>query len=185
MSKKEIKPNTLLMPVPVTLATVNDENDRPNIITLAWVGTVASMPPQVSISIRKSRYSYKPVLESKEFGLNIPGEDLLVQTDGCGSVSGRDVNKFEEFELTPVKASIIKAPLIKECPINMECKVNQVLELGSHDMFVAEIVALHADEEVLTEGRIDAAKVKPMAYCPHDYWSLREKIGTYGFSQKP
>ncbi len=184
MAKKEIKANTLLMPVPVTLVTALDENGRPNIITLAWVGTVASVPPQISISIRKSRYSHKPVKDNREFVLNIPGENLLVETDACGSVSGRDVHKFEEFNLTPTEASVVKAPLIEECPINMECKISDILELGSHDMFVAEIVAMHANEEVLSDGRVNASKMRPIAYCPHDYWSLKEKIGTYGFSQK-
>ncbi len=184
MSKVELKPNTVLMPVPVALVTCVGADERPNIITLAWVGTVASVPPQLSISIRASRFSHALIKESSEFVLNIPGENLLKETDGCGCLSGRDVYKFDEFNLTPEKATKVKAPLIKECPIAMECKVTQVLNLGSHDMFVAEIIALHAEEEVLSGGKIDASKVHPIAYCAHDYWSLKEKIGTYGFSAK-
>ncbi len=184
MEKKELKPNTALMPVPVTLVSAIDEEGRPNIITLAWVRIVASVPPQISISIRESRFSHGLIMKSKEFVLNIPGIDLLRKTDICGSVSGRDVQKFEEYNFTALKATKVKAPLIKECPINMECKVSETLELGSHTMFVAEILALHADEEILTDGKIDPAKAKPIAYAPHDYWSIKEKIGTYGFSQK-
>jgi len=184
MAKVELKPNTVLMPVPVTLVTCNDKDGNPNIITLAWVGTVSSVPPQVSISIRPSRFSYGLIKKTGEFALNIPNEDLLLQADGCGSTSGKDVNKFEQFNLTPKAATQIKAPLIEECPVNMECKVIKSLDLGSHEMFIAEIIALHVDESVLTDGRIDAAKVKPIAYCPHDYFNLKEQIGTYGFSQK-
>lgn len=185
MAKVALKPNTALMPVPVTLVSCLDSNDRPNIITIAWIGTVSSVPPMLSISIRPSRFSHPIIMDSKEFVVNIPSQDLIIKTDACGSVSGKDVYKFDEFKLTPLQASQVKAPLIKECPINMECKVSHTLNPGSHDMFVAEIVALHADEEALTNGKIDVSKVKPMAYVPHDYWSLKEKIGTYGFSQKP
>lgn len=184
MAKTELKPNTVLMPVPVVLVTVAGKNDRANIITLAWVGTVSSVPPMISISIRPSRFSHDLIKKSGDFVANIPSEDLILQTDGCGSISGRDVYKFDHFNLTPEKATQVKAPLIKECSVSMECRVKHMLELGSHDMFVAEIIALHADENVLSGGKIDASKVKPLAYAPHDYWSLKDKIGTYGFSQK-
>ena len=184
MSKVQLKPNTNLMPVPVVLVTVQGADEKPNIITLAWVGIVSSAPPQLSISIRQSRFSFALVKSSKEFVVNIPNEDLLYKTDGCGSLSGRDDDKFKEFSLTPVAAKKVKAPLIQECPVNLECKVVNMLDLGSHTMFIAEIAAVHADDDVVKDGKIDTAKVRPIGYSPHEYWSLKEKIGTYGFSQK-
>lgn len=181
MPKTEMKPKTILMPVPVVLVTTcNKEQD--NIITLAWVGTVCSEPPQVGISIRPSRYSHGLLEDCEEFVVNIPSEDLLAKTDRAGILSGRDVNKFTQIGLSPLKASKVKPPLIEECPINLECKLLQKLPLGSHDFYIGEIVATHANDNVLSDNKLNVSRIRPVAYCNHEYWSLKEKIGSYGFS---
>ncbi|RJQ31925.1 MAG: flavin reductase family protein [Actinobacteria bacterium] len=184
MAKVSINPTTLLMPVPVVMVTAADKDNKPNIITLAWVGTVCSDPPMVSISIRPSRFSNNLIKQSQEFVVNIPDESLLRQTDKCGVISGKDFDKFDEVGLTALDADKVSAPLIKECPINIECKVKRVIELGAHDMFIGEILAVHADKEVVSGSSVDISKAMPVAYCPHEYWSLKEKIGKYGFSAK-
>jgi flavin reductase (DIM6/NTAB) family NADH-FMN oxidoreductase RutF len=183
MAKTELNPTTALMPVPTVLVTTCDK-EQDNIITLAWVGTVCSTPPLIGISIRPSRYSHGLLEECKEFAVNIPSEDLLTKTDRAGILSGRDINKFTQIGLTPLKSSKIKPPLIKECPVNLECKLVQKISLGSHDLFIGEILTTHADDNVISDNKIDVSRVRPIAYCVHEYWSLKEKIGTYGFSAK-
>lgn len=184
--KVEKKPVTALQPVPVVLITSADGQGNPNIITVAWAGTLCSEPPMVGIGIRPSRYSHGLIKQSGEFVINIPQEDQLKLTDYCGMVSGRDVDKFAATGFTAHPASRVKAPLIKECPVNLECVVRQVIGLGSHDLFLAEIVAYHVDREVMNEkGRIDPSRFKPFAYNGQlSYMSLGAEIGTYGFSQK-
>lgn len=184
MPKISKRPSTYLYPVPVVLATCGGE--QPNIITLAWVGTVCSDPPMVGIGVRPERYSHTLIKETGEFVINIPGEDLLEATDRCGHVSGRDVDKFAALGLTPEPASEVKTPLITECPVNMECKVVQRIPLGAHDLFLGEIVAVHVDEAVLDERRrrIDYDKAKPLVLTFADYRGLGEAIGTYGCSRE-
>lgn len=183
MSKTELKPTTALMPVPTVLVTTcNKEED--NIITLAWVGTVCSDPPQVSISIRPSRHSHGLIEECKEFVVNIPSEDLLMKTDRAGILSGRDINKFTQIGLSPLKSTKVKPPIIEECPLNLECKLVEKKSLGSHDLYIGEIVAMHASDNILTDNKIDVSRMRPIAFCNHEYWNLKEKIGTYGFSAK-
>lgn len=185
MAKKQLKPYEALYPVPVVLVSCQGKGLKPNIITIAWAGTVCSVPPVLSISIRPSRYSHKIIKETSEFVVNIPDEKYIAQTDYCGITSGKDIDKFKNTKFTPVPASIVKAPLIKECPVNIECKVNDVINMGTHDMFLAEIVAVNADEEVLSStGGIDYSKVKPIVYNQGQYWSLNKRIGEYGFSRK-
>jgi len=182
MAKISKRPSTYLYPVPVILATCGTE--KPNIITLAWVGTVCSDPPMVGIGVRPNRYSHALIEETGEFVINIPGEDLLEVTDRCGHVSGRDVDKFATFGLTPEPASNVKTVLIAECPVNMECKVVQKISLGAHDFFLGEIVAVHVDEAVLDERgrRIDYGKAKPFVLTFAEYRGLGEAIATYGCS---
>jgi len=182
MAKISKRPSTYLYPVPVVLATCGTE--KPNIITLAWVGTVCSDPPTIGIGVRPGRYSHALIEEAGEFVINIPGEDLLEVTDRCGHVSGRDIDKFAAFDLTPEPASEVGTPLIGECPVNMECKVVQKIPLGAHDLFLGEIVAVHVDEAVLDEtGRhIDYGKAKPFVLTFAEYRGLGEAIGTYGCS---
>jgi flavin reductase (DIM6/NTAB) family NADH-FMN oxidoreductase RutF len=185
MSKKRFEPMTALMPLPAVMVSCQQQGDKPNIITIAWIGIVCSEPPMLSISIRKNRYSHHIIRDTGEFVVNITTRKLAEQTDVCGVTSGRDSDKFKLAGLTPELASKVMVPLIKECPINLECQTRTVLELGSHDMFVAEIVATHIDEGILDEdGRIDIQKLDPLVYCTkaREYWAgLTEFVGDYGY----
>ena len=184
MAKKSKRPSTYLYPVPVILATCGIE--KPNIITLAWVGTVCSDPPMVGISVRPNRHSHGLIEKTGEFVINIPGEDLLEVADRCGHVSGRDVDKFAAFGLTPEPATEVKTPLIAECHVNLECRVAQKIPLGAHDLFLAEVVAVHVDEDVLDESgrRIDYDKAKPFVLTFAEYRGLGDALGPYGYSVK-
>lgn len=188
MAKKKLKPQTLLIPLPAVMVSCQWGNNKPNIITAAWVGVACSEPPMLSLAIRKSRFSHGIISKSGEFVVNLTTEELLKQTDFCGTYSGRDIDKFEKAHLTPMGGSVVKAPLIKECPINLECQVRHILELGSHDLFIADIVATHADEEYLDkQDRPDINKFKPLVYCTkaQEYWGgLSKKLGGYGFIRK-
>nr|MBC7244952.1 flavin reductase family protein [Chloroflexota bacterium] len=184
MVKVAVKPGTYLYPVPVVMVTCGPV-DKPNIITLAWVGTVCSDPPMVGISIRPSRYSHGLVKEHGEFALNLPTTDLVRVLDYCGSVSGRKVDKFAATGLTPAPAKAIETAVIAECPVNIECKVEQILPLGTHDLFLGKIVAVQMDENVLNEQReLDLNKARPLIYGSHRYWSLGQLLGVHGFSVK-
>jgi len=179
------KPYTALFPCPVVLVTCVDSAGKPNIITLAWAGTVCSEPPKVGLGIRPSRYSHKLIDTSKEFVVNIPPAKIIKETDHCGVTSGKDVDKFSETKLTPEQADMVKPPLIRECPVNMECVLNDVIPLGAHDLFIGEVVQVHVDPDVLDEkGKIDFKKVAPFVYNVGEYWSLNKKIGTYGFTKQ-
>ena len=183
--KKLIKKGTFLFPTPAAMVSCAVTGTRPNIITLAWVGVVCSEPPIVSISVRPGRHSHRLIKESGAFVVNIPRENQLRELDYCGTASGRDVDKFASLGLTPVPGSQVAAPLIMECPVNLECRVIDVKNLGVHDLFLGEIVAVHMDEEVMNDkGNIDISLLRPIAYCPQaaQYWSLKEAIGTYGFT---
>lgn len=186
-NKREVKPQTILIPLPAVMVSCALPEGRPNIITVAWVGVACSEPPMISIGIRKTRYSHKIISESGEFVINIASEDQLKAVDFCGVVSGKDLDKFKEAGLTPLKAKRVNVPLIKECPINLECSVRYTLELGSHDLFIGEILATHMDEEVLDNaGRPDIAKLKPFVYCTkaHQYWGgFSKMLAEYGFTR--
>jgi flavin reductase (DIM6/NTAB) family NADH-FMN oxidoreductase RutF len=183
--KKAIKKGTYLFPTPAAMVSCAAGGGVTNIITIAWVGVVCSEPPVVSVSIRPGRYSHGLIKKSGEFVVNIPRVGQIRELDFCGVASGREVDKFKELGLTAVPGSEVAAPLILECPVNLECRVIDVKSLGTHDLFLGEIVAAHMDEEVMNEkGTIDIAKLSPIAYCPQasQYWSLQEAIGTYGFT---
>ena len=184
MAKTKKKPSTYLYPVPVVLVTCGIE--KPNIITLAWVGTVCSDPPMVGIAVRQERHSHHLIAETGEFVVNIPGEELLEVTDQCGQVSGSEIDKFATTGLTPQPASEVKTPLIAECHVNMECKVRQTLQLGAHDLFLGEVVAVHVDEEYLDEKgrRVDYGRVKPFVLTFAEYRGLTDSLGAYGCSVK-
>jgi flavin reductase (DIM6/NTAB) family NADH-FMN oxidoreductase RutF len=185
LAKKVLQAATALFPVPSVMVTTVADDGRPNIITLAWVGTVCSAPPMLSISMRPATYSHGILTRTKEFVVNIPGAGRVREMDLCGMVSGRDTDKFALTGLTPLPASKVQAPLIKECPVNIECRVSQVINLGLHDMFIAEILAVHVDEEVLLDsGRVDVAKVAPVAYAGGRYWALGALLGEHGFSRR-
>ncbi|MFA5364621.1 MAG: flavin reductase family protein [Candidatus Bathyarchaeia archaeon] len=179
------EPFTALFPCPVVLVTCLDAAGKPNIITLAWVGTVCSEPPTVALGVRPSRYSHDLIMTSKEFVVNIPSAEHIVETDYCGVTSGREVDKFSETKFTPLPAVKVKAPLIKECPVNMECVLTYTVSLGTHDVFFGKVVQVHIDEEVQNKkGRIDFKKAEPFTYNQGEYWSLKKKLGTYGFSKQ-
>ncbi|MBU7027514.1 MAG: flavin reductase family protein [Theionarchaea archaeon] len=177
------KPGIALYPNSVVLATSSHQG-RDNIITLAWVTTVCFNPPMVACAIRDTRYSHELIKNSGEFVVNIPTEDILRETDFCGQVSGRDTDKFAECHFTKVKASKVNVPLIKECPVNIECIVKEIVHLGTHDLFVGEIVAVDVDEELVDGSTINYKKASPIAYARGDYWTLGELKGKYGFSKK-
>ncbi|MEI8354915.1 MAG: flavin reductase family protein [Deltaproteobacteria bacterium] len=184
--KKLVKTGTYLFPTPTAMISCAGVNTGPNIITIAWIGVVCSEPTILSVSIRPGRHSYSQISETGEFVVNIPTENQLAALDFCGVASGRNVDKFKELGLTAVQGSKVSAPLIKECPVNLECKVIDIRKLGTHDMFLGEVVAVHLDEEVMNDkGGIDISRLKPIAYCPQasEYWSLKEPIGTYGFTK--
>ncbi|MHB8064866.1 MAG: flavin reductase family protein [Ruminiclostridium sp.] len=183
MAKQVWKPSTMLNPVPVVMVSCADKEGKPNIITLAWAGTINSDPPMVSISIRKSRYSHALIREKGEFVINLPNTKLTFSTDYCGVKSGRDIDKFEAMNLTPEKASIVSVPIIKECPVNLECVVKQVIELGSHDMFLAEIVATNVDGALLDENeKLDLSKADLICYSHGEYYPLGKSLGFFGYS---
>lgn len=183
MSKQLWKPSTILNPVPVVMVTCADAEGKPNIITIAWAGTINSEPPMVSISVRKERYSYELIKNKGEFIINIPNRKLAFATDLCGVKSGRDNDKFSLAGLTAETASNVSVPLIKECPVNIECRVKHVISLGSHDMFISEIVAVNVDESLIDEkGKMDMGKADLICYSHGEYWSLEKSLGYFGYS---
>ena len=185
MGKQLWKPGNMLYPLPVVMVSLADRDGRPNIITLAWVGTVCTNPPMVSISVRPETYSNTILKESGEFVINLTTKELAFATDYCGVKSGRDVDKFKEMGLTPIPASEVKAPMIKESPVNIECKVRQILPLGSHDMFLADVVAVHADEKYMDEKhKFHLEQAEPIIYSHGSYFGCGELLGTFGYSVK-
>jgi flavin reductase (DIM6/NTAB) family NADH-FMN oxidoreductase RutF len=179
--KIERRPSTALLPNPVVLVSASAGAGAGNFLTIAWVGTVCSSPPMLSVAIRPSRYSHDLVSREREFVVNIPSVDQLEGVDIAGVWSGREHDKFAELGFTPLPASKVGASLIAECPINLECVVRHQLGLGVHDLFIAEIVAAHYDEELLdTRGRLKPKDVHPITLVNNEYWSLGERIGLYG-----
>lgn len=183
MSKELWKPGNMLYPLPVVMVSVADRDGRPNIITVAWAGTVCTNPPMLSISVRPERYSYPVLKEMGEFVVNLTTRELVFATDYCGVKSGRDVDKFKELGLTPLKAEHVGAPLVAESPVNIECKVREVLPLGSHHMFLADVVAVHADEKYMDEKhKFHLEKAEPIVYSHGAYLVCGEQLGTFGYS---
>jgi flavin reductase (DIM6/NTAB) family NADH-FMN oxidoreductase RutF len=179
------KPSTALVPTPVVLLSVNGEGGTPNMITLAWVGVVCSAPPMLSVAIRPSRHSHGLVTKAREFVVNIPRAGQVAEVDTAGVWSGREHDKFRELGFTAAPALEVSAPLIAECPINLECVVRHQLSLGVHDLFIAEIVRTHFDEDMLdARGRVKISALDVMAYAEGEYWSLGERLGSYGQAAK-
>ena len=183
MKKRSFKPGTMLNPVPVVMVSCGDVNHG-NIITVAWTGIVNSDPPMTYVSIRKERYSHEIIKNAGDFVINLTTEELTFATDYCGVKSGRDTDKFKEQTLTPLPAEKVKAPLIAQSPVNLECKVKEIHEYGSHDMFIAEIVNVQAAEEWIDEtGRIRLDKAGLICYNHGEYFGLRRQpLGRFGFS---
>jgi flavin reductase (DIM6/NTAB) family NADH-FMN oxidoreductase RutF len=184
--KIERKPSTALLPTPVVLLSVAGHGkEKANIITLAWAGTVCSEPPMLSVAIRPTRHSHRLVNAAREFVVNIPRAAQLREVDTAGVWSGAEHDKFAELGFTEQPASRVGAPLVAECPVNIECVVRHQLDLGAHDLYIAEIVAVHYDEEVLdSRGHLQTAKLDAMAYANGEYWSLGQRIGSYGKAAK-
>lgn len=183
MAKQQWKPGNMLYPLPAVMVSVRDNEGKDNIITVAWAGTVCTNPPMVSISVRPERYSYHMIEESGVFVINLTTEALTYATDYCGVRSGKDVDKFKEMKLTCVEASGINCGMIGESPVNIECKVVKVEKLGSHHMFLAQVVAVHADEAYMDEnGRFDLNSAHPMVYSHGTYYGVGKQLGTFGYS---
>lgn len=183
MAKISFKPGNMLYPLPAVMVSVADRKGRTNIITVAWAGTICTNPPMVSISIRPSRYSHHMIAETGEFVINLTTEALARATDYCGVRSGRDVDKWKAAELTPVQSDIVKAPYIAESPVNIECRVVRTEQLGSHDLFTAEVVAVHVDDRYMDKkGGFHLENAKPIVYSHGEYYGLGEKFGKFGYS---
>src|SRR5690554_406970 len=184
MAKTDWKPGNMVYPLPAVMVSVGGSPEEYNIITIAWTGTICSDPPMCYISVRKGRHSYELLKKHRAFVINLTTKDLAFATDWCGVRSGRRYNKFEEMKLTPGKATVINAPTIEEAPINIECEVTEVLPLGSHDMFMAKIVNVRA-EEVLIDPETGAFSMKRaglIAYAHGQYYELGKALGKFGFS---
>ncbi len=185
ISKIVWEPGTMLNPVPVVLVSVQDADGPPNLCTVAWTGTVCSEPPMVAIALRPSRLTYDILMRTRECVVNVPTPHLIRATDYCGCVSGRDVDKFEKTGLTPAPSSKVHAPLILECPINLECVVRQILELGIHTLFIAEVLAVQVSEHLVSpSGRLAWEKEGLAAFAHGGYYALGKKLGNFGFSVK-
>jgi flavin reductase (DIM6/NTAB) family NADH-FMN oxidoreductase RutF len=186
MAKVTLERSAFLAPVPVTLMSCVGADGFPNLIAVSWTGVACAAPAMVSVAIRTDRQSYGLIRETGEFVLNIPPVSLVRAVDFCGTASGETVDKFSRTNLTPIPALKVRPPLIEECPINLECVVRQSLPLGSHDLFLAEVVVVHADAGVVEDGMIILGRVAPMVFDPFggDYWSLKEVIAHHGFSER-
>lgn len=185
MAKQAWKPGNMLYPVPAVMVSCKREGEKANIITIAWTGTINSTPAMVSISVRPERYSHGIIKDTKEFVINLTTEKLVYAADYCGVKSGKNIDKFKEMKLTPYKSQMIKAPGILESPVNIECKVKEIIPLGSHDLFLAEVVNVNVTEELMQEnGKFELNKSGLVMYSHGEYFSMGESLGKFGFSVK-
>lgn len=186
MARQYWKPSNMLNPVPCVMISCRDTDGKENIMTAAWAGTICSEPVMVSVSIKKSRYSHDMILHSGEFVMNLTSRDLVKAADYVGIKSGRNINKFDLFgdlHLTRMDSHMVQAPSIAESPVCLECKVKDVIELGSHDMFIAEVVCTSVDESIIDEnGKLDLDKADLVAYSHGEYFALGEKLGKFSYS---
>jgi flavin reductase (DIM6/NTAB) family NADH-FMN oxidoreductase RutF len=184
MSKVLWKPGTMIYPLPAVMVSCGSVPEEFNIITVSWTGTICTEPAMCYISVRPSRHSYKIIRNNGEFVINLTTKSLSFATDWCGVKSGKDHRKFSEMGLTPVAASIVKAPLIRESPVNIECIVKEIKELGSHHMFISEVVAINADEEYIDKksGLFRLNDAEPICYSHGKYYETGGLIGKFGFS---
>ncbi len=182
MSKVKWKGGALIAPLPPALVTCGT-SERPNVLTIGWTGITNTIPPKTYISVRPSRYSYNLIKESGEFVINLTTKNLVRAADYCGVKSGANTDKFKDMNITPVIASEVSAPMLEESPVNIECRVTDIISLGSHDMFLANIVAVNIDENYIDkQGKLHLDKCNLVAYAHGEYFSLGEKLGTFGFS---
>ena len=184
MSKVTWKPGTFLYPLPAVLVSCGTM-EKSNIITVAWTGIINTNPAMVYISVRPSRYSYKLIKEQGEFVINLTNKELAKATDWCGVRSGSKFDKFKEMKLHKEKANFVNCPMIKESPVSVECKVKEIKELGSHHMFIAEVLAINSDDKYINDkGAFDISKCNLIAYSNGQYYQMGKKIGKFGFSVK-
>ena len=182
MSKVTLKSGTFIYPLPAVMVSCGTMEES-NIITVAWTGIINTDPAMCYISVRPTRQSYEMIKKTGEFVINLTTKDLAYATDWCGVKTGAKVDKFKEMKLTKEKANFVNCPMIKESPVSVECKVKEIRELGSHHMFVAEILGINADEKYINEnGAFDISKCDLIAYSNGNYYSLGKKIGRFGFS---
>ena len=182
--KEHWRGGTLLAPIPPALVTVGTM-ECPNVLTIGWTGILNTIPPKTYISVRKDRHSYQMLLDTREFVINLPSAELVKAVDFCGVRSGKDLDKFKEMNLTPVPAEKVSVPLILECPLHLECKVTDTVDLGTHTMFVADIVGTDVSAECINpDGKLEIEKCNLLAYAHGTYFSLGSKLGTFGYSVK-
>lgn len=182
-TKQDWKPGTMIYPLPAVLVSCGSQPEEHNLITVAWTGTICTNPPMCYISLQPKRHSYDIIKKNMEFVINLTTEQMARATDWCGVRSGRDYNKFKEMRLTKGKASIVNCPIIEESPINIECKVREITHLGSHDMFIADVVNVRADEKYIDEtGKFKLTDAKPLVYLHGGYYGLGDFIGKFGWS---
>lgn len=185
MAKQHWKPGNMLYPLPVVMVSCKREGERPNIITVAWTGTVCSDPVMLSISVRKERYSHAIIRETGEFVVNLVTKELAYATDFCGVRSGKDVDKFREMKLTELAMEHVAAPGIAESPLNLECRVTEIKELGSHDLFLAKVEGVTIDDAYMDEtGRFHLNNAGLVTYSHGEYFELGKKLGKFGYSVK-
>ncbi|MDD2349940.1 MAG: flavin reductase family protein [Synergistaceae bacterium] len=178
------KPGTMLYPIPPVMVSCGTM-EKPNVITVAWTGIVNSDPAMTYISVRPERYSHELIMASSEFVINLTTEPLMWTADYCGVKSGRDIDKFSLPAITAIAASEVSAPMIEESPINIECRVDRILRLGTHDMFLSKIIAVNADEKLIdSHGKLHLEKARLVATSHGKYFSLGRQIGTFGYSVK-
>lgn len=183
MGKISFKPGNMLYPLPAALVTVKDKKGRDNLLTIAWVGTVCTNPPMISISVRPQRHSYKALRETGEFVVNLTTHDMAKATDYCGVRSGKNEDKFKSCGLTKTESVKVKAVSLKESPVNIECKVRKVMELGSHHMFLADVVHVTVDDTFMDEkGTFHLEKARPIVYSHGTYFDIGNQIGSFGYS---
>lgn len=185
MSKQNWKPGTVLYPVPVVMVSCGNIDGEKNIVTVAWTGTINSDPAMTYISLRPSRHSYDIIKQSKEFVINLVTKKLAYSCDYCGVKSGKEIDKFKEMHLTAVKGAKVSAPIIYESPVNIECHVKDIIPLGTHDMFLAEVVNVSVSDEYFDKsGKFHFNKTNPVCYSHGCYYTLGEKLGGFGYSVK-
>jgi flavin reductase (DIM6/NTAB) family NADH-FMN oxidoreductase RutF len=183
MAKIHWKPGTIIYPIPAVMVSCGHQPEEYNIITISWTGTINSDPPMCSISVRPERHSYEIIKRTGEFVINLTTEELARATDWCGCRSGSKYNKWEKMKLTPAPGKIVKAPVIEESPVNIECVVKNVLELGTHHMFIAEVVNVIIDDRYLNDKQaFSFAKARPLVYSHGHYFGLGKMIGKFGWS---
>jgi flavin reductase (DIM6/NTAB) family NADH-FMN oxidoreductase RutF len=184
--KQDWKPGTMIYPLPAVLISCGGDPSEYNLLTVSWVGTICSNPPMCYISVRPERHSYSVIRKNMEFVINLTTRDMAFATDWCGVVSGREYNKFEEMRLTAGKSSVVRAPLVEESPLCIECRVKEILALGSHDMFISDVVNVRADDRYINPetGAFDMQKADLLAYVHGKYYGLDDVLGHFGWSVK-